>query len=93
MNCKLFQNPGFFYYSGFTNLKEDELREKKVTKAKRTVSVLQTVKPGVELMRTGSMKHCVTVASYNDNTLSGTESCPSAYLEVAKVFSVSDDCL
>nr|AOE47994.1 putative ionotropic receptor IR1 [Athetis lepigone] len=46
-------NPGFFYYSGFKNVKEDELRDKKVTKAKRSVSVLQTVKTGVELMRTG----------------------------------------
>ncbi|KAJ8732384.1 hypothetical protein PYW07_014983 [Mythimna separata] len=46
-------NPGFFYYSGFTNAKEDELRDKKVTKAKRTAAVLQTVKTGVELLRTG----------------------------------------
>uniref|UniRef100_A0A2H1V3L3 SFRICE023124.2 n=1 Tax=Spodoptera frugiperda TaxID=7108 RepID=A0A2H1V3L3_SPOFR len=46
-------NPGFFYYSGFKNVKEDELRDKKVTKAKRTVSVLQTVNKGVELLRTG----------------------------------------
>ncbi|KAH9641807.1 hypothetical protein HF086_005347 [Spodoptera exigua] len=46
-------NPGFFYYSGFKNVKEDELRDKKVTKAKRTVSVLQNVNKGVELLRTG----------------------------------------
>ncbi|XP_063890567.1 ionotropic receptor 75a-like [Helicoverpa armigera] len=46
-------NPGFFYYSGFKNVKEDELRDKKVTKAKRTVPVLQTVNTGVELLRTG----------------------------------------
>ncbi|XP_022816626.1 uncharacterized protein LOC111349658 [Spodoptera litura] len=46
-------NPGFFYYSGFKNVKEDELRDKKVTKAKRTVPVLQNVNKGVELLRTG----------------------------------------
>ncbi|CAH0626881.1 unnamed protein product [Chrysodeixis includens] len=46
-------NPGFFYYSGFKNVKEDELRERKVTNAKRSTSVLQTVNTGVELVRTG----------------------------------------
>lgn len=58
-----FQNPGFFYYSGFTNLKEDELRDKKVTKARRTVAVLQTVKTGIELLRTGSMYYYVIIFS------------------------------
>ncbi|CAB3250955.1 unnamed protein product [Arctia plantaginis] len=46
-------NPGFFYYSGFTNAKEDELRDKKVTNGKRTVGVLQSVNNGIELVRTG----------------------------------------
>lgn len=42
-----------FYYSGFVNLKEDELREKKVTHAKRTVNILQPIDFGVELIRSG----------------------------------------
>lgn len=48
------QNPGFFYYSGFKNPKEDELREKKVINTKRTVDVLQSINNGIELVRTGS---------------------------------------
>lgn len=47
------QNPGMFYYSGFKNLKEDELREKKVTNIKRTIPLMQTVADGIELIRTG----------------------------------------
>ncbi|KAM3956357.1 LOW QUALITY PROTEIN: ionotropic receptor 75a [Aphomia sociella] len=46
-------NPGFFYYSGFKNIKEDELREKKVTRAKRNVPLMQPVQNGIELVRRG----------------------------------------
>nr|QRF71034.1 ionotropic receptor [Semiothisa cinerearia] len=47
------QNPGFYYYSGYVNPKEDRMREVKVTKAKRTVEPLQSVGTGIELIRTG----------------------------------------
>ncbi|XP_073952060.1 ionotropic receptor 75a-like isoform X2 [Choristoneura fumiferana] len=45
--------PGFFYYSGIKNEKEDELRLKKVTNARRTVPLLLSVEEGIELVRTG----------------------------------------
>lgn len=47
------QLPGFYYYSGFPRLKEDELRKKKVTKAKKTVNLLQSVDNGIALVRKG----------------------------------------
>ncbi|KAJ2946813.1 hypothetical protein O0L34_g16137 [Tuta absoluta] len=47
-------SPKFYYYSGYVNPKEDELRETKVTKAKRTVGLLQSAEDGIELIRTGS---------------------------------------
>ncbi|KAL0839989.1 hypothetical protein ABMA28_015316 [Loxostege sticticalis] len=46
-------NPGFYYFSGFKNVKEDELREKKVIRAKRTTPLLQRPKVGLELVRKG----------------------------------------
>ncbi|XP_039749170.1 ionotropic receptor 75a-like [Pararge aegeria] len=46
-------NPGFFYYSGYKNPKEDILRTKKVTNAKRTTPLLQPVATGVNLIRSG----------------------------------------
>ncbi|XP_052738591.1 ionotropic receptor 75a-like [Bicyclus anynana] len=46
-------NPGFFYYSGFKNPKEDILRTKKVVKAKRTTALLQPVTTGIDLIRSG----------------------------------------
>nr|QEI46860.1 ionotropic receptor 1 [Galleria mellonella] len=50
-------NPGFFYYSGYKNVKEDELREKKVTRAKRTVPLMQRVEDGIELVRKGGFAY------------------------------------
>ncbi|XP_060801064.1 ionotropic receptor 75a-like [Amyelois transitella] len=47
------ENPGFYYYSGYKNLKEDKLREVKVTKARRTVPTLQPVEDGINLVRKG----------------------------------------
>ncbi|XP_068630527.1 ionotropic receptor 75a-like [Battus philenor] len=47
------ENPGFFYYSGHKNPKEDELRNKKVINAKRTVPLLQPAQAGIELVRNG----------------------------------------
>ncbi|XP_050342409.1 ionotropic receptor 75a-like [Nymphalis io] len=46
-------NPGFFYYSGYKNPKEDYLRMKKVTMAKRTAALLQPAAAGINLIRTG----------------------------------------
>ncbi|XP_045446430.1 ionotropic receptor 75a-like [Melitaea cinxia] len=46
-------NPGFFYYSGYKNPKEDYLRMKKVTMAKRTTPLLQAAAAGINLIRTG----------------------------------------
>ncbi|XP_072940726.1 ionotropic receptor 75a-like [Epargyreus clarus] len=46
-------NPGFFYYSGFKNPKEDELRDKKVKFAKRSTKLLLPVEEGIELVRSG----------------------------------------
>ncbi|XP_061705891.1 ionotropic receptor 75a-like isoform X1 [Cydia pomonella] len=46
-------NPGFFYYMGYKNEKEDELRAKKVTNAKRTLPLFESIEDGIELMRTG----------------------------------------
>nr|QIJ45778.1 ionotropic receptor [Glyphodes pyloalis] len=46
-------NPGFFYFSGYKNVKEDELREKKVTHAKRTKDLFQSPTDGIDLVRRG----------------------------------------
>ncbi|XP_034824710.2 ionotropic receptor 75a-like [Maniola hyperantus] len=46
-------NPGFFYYSGYKNPKEDILRTKKVTKARRTTPLLQPAPAGIDLIRSG----------------------------------------
>ncbi|XP_047989913.1 ionotropic receptor 75a-like [Leguminivora glycinivorella] len=46
-------NPGFFYYMGYKNDKEDELRTKKVINAKRTLPLFASIEDGIELMRTG----------------------------------------
>ncbi|XP_037299075.1 ionotropic receptor 75a-like [Manduca sexta] len=50
-------NPGFFYYSGFKNIKEDELRDKKVIEAKRKLDPLQPVEAGIALVRTGKFAY------------------------------------
>ncbi|CAK1552774.1 unnamed protein product [Leptosia nina] len=47
------EDVGFFYYGGYKNPKEDELREKKVKYAKRSKGLFQSVEDGVELIRTG----------------------------------------
>nr|AXF48853.1 ionotropic receptor IR22 [Lobesia botrana] len=46
-------NPGFYYYSGYRNEKEDEMRAKKVTNAKRVLPLFQSVEDGIEQMRMG----------------------------------------
>ncbi|KAJ0179643.1 hypothetical protein K1T71_004234 [Dendrolimus kikuchii] len=46
-------NPGFFYYSGYENPKEDILRDIKVTSGKRTMQPLQPVEDGLQFIRTG----------------------------------------
>ncbi|XP_041976439.1 ionotropic receptor 75a-like [Aricia agestis] len=46
-------NPGFYYFSGFKNPKEDILRERKVTRAKRSVKLLQDAEAGIQLIRSG----------------------------------------
>ncbi|OWR48735.1 putative chemosensory ionotropic receptor IR1 [Danaus plexippus plexippus] len=45
-------NPGFFYYSGLKNPKEDILRNR-ATVTKRTTKLLQTAAEGMELIRSG----------------------------------------
>ncbi|CAH3989029.1 unnamed protein product [Pieris brassicae] len=47
-----FEDAGFFYYKGYKDPKEDELREK-VRNTKRTKDLYQTVEYGIELIRTG----------------------------------------
>ncbi|KAG7299990.1 hypothetical protein JYU34_017026 [Plutella xylostella] len=45
--------PGFYYYAGFKWDKEDELRDKKVKQARRSVPLLQDPADGINLVRTG----------------------------------------
>lgn len=53
----ILQSPGVYYYSGYKNPKEDELREKKVTNAKRTVPLMLSAADGIELIRTGGIRN------------------------------------
>ncbi|CAH2075641.1 unnamed protein product, partial [Iphiclides podalirius] len=78
-------NPGFFYYSGYKNPKEDELRNKKVIKGKRTVPLLQPVNTGIELIRTGGYAyHTEPYTAYQaiSKTFDETELCNLGYLQM-----------
>ncbi|CAG9784787.1 unnamed protein product [Diatraea saccharalis] len=48
-------NPGFYYFAGYKNAEEDDLRDKKVTKTRRTTAILQPAEAGIELIRHGGM--------------------------------------
>ncbi|KPJ13966.1 hypothetical protein RR48_01877 [Papilio machaon] len=78
-------NPGFFYYSGYKNPKEDELRNKKVINAKRTVPLLQPVNTGIELVRTGAYAyHTEPYTAYQtiSKTFDDTELCKLGSLQM-----------
>ncbi|CAK1604624.1 unnamed protein product [Parnassius mnemosyne] len=79
------ENPGFFYYSGFKNPKEDKLRDKKVVNAKRTVDLLQSVNTGIELVRTGGYAyHTEPYTAYQviSKTFDDTELCKLGSLQM-----------
>ncbi|XP_013134778.1 PREDICTED: uncharacterized protein LOC106100459 [Papilio polytes] len=78
-------NPGFFYYSGHKNPKEDELRNRKVINAKRTVPLLQPVTAGIELVRTGGYAyHTEPYTAYQaiSKTFDDTELCKLGSLQM-----------
>ncbi|CAG5021333.1 unnamed protein product [Parnassius apollo] len=79
------ENPGFFYYSGYKNPKEDILRNKKVINAKRTVPLLQAVNTGIELVRTGGYAyHTEPYTAYQviSKTFDDTELCKLGSLQM-----------
>ncbi|KAL4711183.1 hypothetical protein ACJJTC_011791 [Scirpophaga incertulas] len=47
-------NPGFYYFAGYKNPKEDALRDKKVTGVQKTTPLLQPAEAGIELIRRGA---------------------------------------
>ncbi|XP_026318656.1 ionotropic receptor 75a-like [Hyposmocoma kahamanoa] len=78
-------SPGIYYYSGYKNRKEDELREKKVTNSKRTVPLLQSPIDGVELIRTGAYAYHsepYTASQVLSVRLSARELCDLGTLQV-----------
>ncbi|XP_053602457.1 ionotropic receptor 75a-like [Plodia interpunctella] len=78
-------NPGFFYYSGYKNPKEDELRDKKVIRAQRTVPILQSVVDGIELVRKGDYAYHTepyTASQVISRTFADRELCDLSSLQI-----------
>ncbi|XP_050676134.1 ionotropic receptor 75a-like [Leptidea sinapis] len=72
------EDVGFYYYSGYKNTKEDELREKKVQNVKRITPMFQSVREGVELIRTGGYAYHTepyNAYQYISRTFHDTENC------------------
>jgi hypothetical protein len=64
----LTKNPGFYYFAGYKNAKEDELRDKKVTRARKTTALLQPAETGIQLITRGGKICTAIIALIKQNT-------------------------